>query len=73
MPSHDKVIKLDLEPVSFNLATIPLDDVLAFRREHEDAHRAYMRDLRGFMAELAEIDNPDERERVFAATPTGTR
>ena len=65
MPSHDKVIKLDLEPVSFNLATIPLDDVLAFRREHEDAHRAYMRDLRGFMAELAEIDNPDERERVL--------
>ena len=57
MPSRDKVIKLDLEPVSFDLAAIPLDDVLEFRTEHGNAHRAYMRDLRNFMAELAEIDN----------------
>ncbi len=62
MPSRDKVIKLDLEPVTFDLESIPLDDVLQFRKDHKDAHRAYMRDLRGFMAELAEIDNPDERE-----------
>ena len=65
MPSHDKVIKLDLEPVTFDLASIPLDDVLQFRAEHQDAHRAYMRDLRGFMAELAEIDNSSEREAVL--------
>ena len=62
MPSRDNVIKLDLEPVSFDLDSVPLDDVLQFRAEHQDAHRAYMRDLRGFMAELAEIDNPNERE-----------
>ena len=65
MPSRDKVIKLDLEPVSFDLAAIPLDDVLEFRTEHGDAHRAYMRDLRSFMAELAEIDNSGERENVL--------
>ena len=62
MPSRDKVIKLDLEPVTFDLGSIPLDDVLQFRVERQDAHRAYMRDLRGFMAELSEIDNPSERE-----------
>ena len=65
MPSRDKVIKLDLEPVSFDLAAVPLDDVLKFRTEYRDAHRAYLRDLRSFMAELAEIDNSDERENVL--------
>ena len=65
MPSRDKVIKLDLEPVSFDLAAVPLDDVLKFRAEYRDAHRAYLRDLRSFMAELAEIDNSDERENVL--------
>ena len=62
MPSRDRVIKLDLEPVTFDLESIPLDDVLQFRKEHKDSHRAYMRDLRGFMAELADIDDPNERE-----------
>ena len=52
-------------PVSFDLTAIPLDDVLEFRTEHRDAHRAYMRDLRSFMAELAEIGNFDERENVL--------
>jgi hypothetical protein len=62
MPSRDRVIRLDLEPVAFDLATIPLDDVLQFRVEHRDAHQAYMRDLRGFMAELADIEDLEERE-----------
>ena len=65
MPSRDKVIKLDLEPVSFDLSAIPLDDVLQFRAEHQSAHRAYMRDLRSFMDELAEIDDLDERESAL--------
>ncbi len=65
MPSRDKVIKLDLEPVSFDLGAIPLDDVLEFRMEHGADHRAYMRDLRSFMAELAAIDNSGERENVL--------
>ena len=65
MPSRGKVITLDLEPVAFDMTPIPLDDVLQFRAEHQDAHRAYMRDLRGFMAELAEIDNSNEREALL--------
>ena len=62
MPSRDRVVSLDLEPVTFDLASVPLDDVLQFRAEHKDAHRAYMRDLRSFVAELAEINERGERE-----------
>ena len=65
MPTYDKVIKLDLEPVTFDLTPVPLDDVLQFRTEHQNAYRAYMRDLQGFMCELANIDDPDEREIVL--------
>ena len=65
MPSRDGVITLDLEPVSLNLDSVPLDELLAFRSEHQAAHRAYMRDLRGFMAELAEIDLPEDRKALL--------
>ena len=65
MPSADKVITLDVEPVSFDLTAIPLDDVLVFREEHRRSHRAYMRDLHRFMAELAGIEDAAERERLL--------
>ena len=65
MPSRHKVIQLDLEPVTFDLTSIPLDDVLQFRTEHQAAYRAYMRDLRGFMSELAQINDPNERENLM--------
>ena len=62
MPSFNKVITLDLEPVTFDLASVPLDDVLQFRMDHKEAHKLYMQNLRGFMAELSEVDNVYERE-----------
>ncbi len=65
MPTRNNVIQLDLEPVTFDLSSVPLDDVLQFRAEHEEAYRAYMRNLRGFMAELAGIDDLNEREKVL--------
>lgn len=65
MPSRESVIAFDLEPVSFNMDSIPLDELLQFRDEHRDAHRAYIRDLRGFMAELADINFPEERKNLL--------
>ena len=44
---------------------MPLDEVLQFRAEHQDAHRAYMHDLQRFMVELASIDNAEERETLL--------
>ncbi len=61
MPSRSNVVVLDLEPVSFNLDSVPLDELLQFRTENQTSHRAYMRDLRGFMAELSDVDSSEER------------
>ena len=58
-------MQLDLEPVTFDLSSIPLDDVLQFRAEHQDTYRSYMRDLRRFMIELADIEDPGERETLL--------
>ena len=65
MPSRGTVIAFDLEPVSFNMDSVPLDELLQFRAEHRVAHRAYMRDLRGFMTELADIKLREEREALL--------
>ena len=65
MPSRDRVIAFDLEPVSFDMDSVPLDELLQFRSEHQAAHRAYMRDLRGFMAELADVSRQEEREALL--------
>ena len=61
MASRDSVIAFDLEAVSFDLDPVPLDELLQFREETRGTHRAYMRDLRAFMDELAEYDDPNER------------
>ena len=65
MPSRENVIALDLEPVGLRLDTIPLDDLLQYRTEHQDAHKAYMRNLQRFMIELASIGVPEEREALL--------
>lgn len=60
MPSCEGVVKLDLEPVTLDLSTIP-------RRcsSHREAHKAYMRSLQGFLAELGRISDPAEREAAL--------
>ena len=65
MPSRSNVVALDLEPVSFNLDSVPLDELLQFRTEHQAAHRTYIRDLRGFMVELSDIDHPEDRDALL--------
>jgi hypothetical protein len=64
LPSAGRVIALDREQVSLNLASVPLDEVLEFRATHGPQHRAYMRHLREFLVELAGLDELD-RARAF--------
>ena len=65
MPSCEGVVKLDLEPVTLDLSTVPLEEVLQLREDHRDAHKAYMRSLRGFLVELGRISDPAEREAAL--------
>lgn len=53
MPSRGQVVALDVDEVSIDLEQIPLDDVLAFRRDNRDAHRRYMQNLRSFALQLS--------------------
>ena len=65
MPSAGHVVAFDLEPVSLDLDSIPLDDVLAFRESEGAAHRMYMRSLKGFLDEVSREDDPGQREHIL--------
>lgn len=67
MPSAGHVVGFDLEAVSLDLDPVPLDDVLAFRSSERDAHTAYMRNLRGFLDEVAREADPEGREKLLLA------
>ncbi len=63
LPSAAHIVAFDLEPVTIDLETVPLDEVLAYREEHQAAHQAYMRDVRRFANDLSGIPNEDDREK----------
>lgn len=65
MPSAGHVVALDLETIGLDLASVPLDEVLAFRESNGDAYREYARDLRRTVTELSPLDLAD-RERLLA-------
>ncbi len=64
LPSAGHVVALDLETVTVNLATVPLDEVLGFRAEHGRSYREYARDLRHLLIELGPLSEQD-RERLL--------
>ena len=65
MPSRGHVVAFDLEVVGVDLTTVPLDEVLEFRRENQGAHRRYMQHLRQFALELSLLEDAD-RARALA-------
>jgi hypothetical protein len=65
LPTAGHVVAADLEQVTLDLRSVPLDEVLDFRREHGAEHRAYARDLRHFVRDLATLNSTD-REEAFA-------
>jgi hypothetical protein len=54
-PSKGHIVSLDLQTVGVDLGSVPIDEVLAFRRENLTEHRAYARSLRTFVAQLASL------------------
>lgn len=65
LPTAGHVVAFDLEQVTLDLAPVALDEVLDFRRQHGADHRAYARELRQFVRDLASLE-PAEREQSFA-------
>ena len=63
-PSSGNVVASDLETVGVDLGAVPIDEVLAFRRENLKAHRAYARAVRKFVGDLSRMPEK-ERAKVF--------
>jgi hypothetical protein len=59
MPSRGQLVSLDLEVVSVDLDSVPLDEVIEFKRENAREHRRYMENLRTFALELSLLDETD--------------
>jgi hypothetical protein len=52
-------VQSDYSVLGPDLSTVPLDDILAFRREHGEHYRAYARGLRSFLRETAALGEQD--------------
>jgi hypothetical protein len=65
MPSRGNVVGFDLETVGVDLEAVPLDELIDYRREHHAEHHEYMRNLRGFVGELSEILDQEQREALY--------
>ncbi len=64
MPSAGNIITVDLQTVGLDLTTVPLDEVLDFRKRHGDEYRKYARDVRKFVATLSPLP-AEERDRLL--------
>jgi hypothetical protein len=64
MPTAGRVVVSDFQQVGFDLSSIPLEEVLAFRAEHGAAYREYARDLRAFVRSVATADDEDREAAV---------
>ena len=64
MPTRGQVVSFDLEVVSVDLDTVPLDEVLQFKAENQGAHRKYMQNLRTFAEDLSKLNTVD-RQRAM--------
>jgi hypothetical protein len=64
VPSSGSVVSLDLETVGVDLSNIPLDEVLGYRKDHLEEHRAYARTVRQAVRELSLLPE-NERESAL--------
>lgn len=63
-PSLGSVVEFDLNAVTVDLAAVPFDAVLDFRKQNLEAHKRYMLSVRKFAMELSRMTE-EEREVTF--------
>ncbi len=63
VPSAGHVVTLDLQSVGVDLSSIPIDEVLGYRKEHLLDYRRYARNVRQFVRDLSLMS---EEERAIA-------
>ena len=68
-PSVGKVVEFDLNTVTVDVAAVPFDEVLDFRRQNLSAHKRYMLHARKFAFELSRMPK-EEQEVNFAIRQT---
>lgn len=61
LPSAGHVVASDLVDVGVDLAAVPIDEVLGFKRQYGEHFRTYARKLREFLHELAPL-SAEERQ-----------
>jgi hypothetical protein len=63
-PSAGNVVAFDMATVGVDLGPVPIDEILDFRAQHFDEHRAYARKVRQFVRELGVLSE-EQRPGVF--------
>ncbi len=63
-PSRGNVVSFDLSVVGADLSSIPIDEILAYRRQNAEAYRLYAKSVRGFTRELSGVP-AEERPPLF--------
>lgn len=65
-PTVNDIITFDMNTVGVDLGSVPIEEVLAFRKEHYSEHRNYTLCVRKFLRELSVME-AKERNQVFEA------
>lgn len=63
-PSAGSVVTFDMATVGVDLGPAPIDEILDFRIQHFDEHRAYARKVRQFVRELGAVPE-EQRPETF--------
>ncbi len=61
-PTAGHVVSFDLQTVGADLGSFPIDEIVAFRKEHYRDHRAYVLAVKQFVRELSEM--PEEEQAL---------
>jgi hypothetical protein len=63
-PSNGHVVKYDSQAVGIDAKSVPLDEILGFRRQFRAELRAYLRGVRSFVSELSRVPEPERDKMV---------